>query len=50
MKLHLTISCCVTYFGCHMALEIWITILKIRDVLEVKSINGWIILKGILKK
>ena len=49
MKLHLTISCFVLYCGCHIPFEIWNSILKRIDFLEVIAINGRIILKCILK-
>jgi len=50
VKLHVTISCFVLYYVCHIPLEIWNAILKRRDFLEVIVINGRIILKSILKK
>ena len=50
MKLHLTISCSVSYLGCHMPFEIWVAILKRRDFLEIIAINGRVILKCIVKK
>jgi len=50
VKLHLTISCFVLYYGCHMPFEILVEIVKRRDFLEVIAINGRIILKYILKK
>jgi len=45
VKLHLTISFFVLKCGCHIAFEIWISILKRRDFLEVIAINGRMILK-----
>jgi len=50
VKLLLTISFFMLYYGCHMPFEIWIAIVKSRDSLEVVAINGRIILKCILKK
>ena len=50
VKLHLTVSCFMLYCGCHIPFEIWIAVLKRRDILEVVSINGMIILKHVLKK
>ena len=45
MKLHLNISCFVLYCVYHIPLEIWIAILKERDILEVTAIDGRVILK-----
>ena len=39
VKLHLTISSCMLYCGCHIHFEIWIAIEKRRDILEVLAIN-----------
>ena len=50
VKLHLTISSFVLYCGCHIPFEIWIEILKRRDILEVIAINRRLILKCILMK
>ena len=47
MKLHLTISCFVSYCGCHIPFEIWIAIMERRDLQEVIAITGRIILKCI---
>ena len=40
MKLYCSISFFVLCFGCHIAFEIWIAILKGRDFLEVIAVNG----------
>jgi len=50
VKLHLTISCFVSYCGCHIPFEIWIAIMERRDLQEVIAISGRIVLKCILKK
>ena len=48
-KLHLFIPCFFILWV-HLSSEIWISILKRRDFLEVIAINGRLILKCILKK
>jgi hypothetical protein len=50
VKLHLTVSFFVLYCGWHIHFEIWIAVLKRRNVLEVIASNGRVGLKCILKK
>jgi hypothetical protein len=49
-KFHLTISCFVLHFLCHIPFEIWLPNLKRRVCLKIVAVNGRTLLKCILTK